>query len=96
MLPAVDLDEDFVNIKGVAVSAMLSFQSSSVQSAEFDAPKTDSFAADSDAALGEQVFDIPVTEIEAIVEPDSIGNDVRGESVSLIRVRPPILAIWSD
>ena len=38
MLLAVDLYEDFIDVEGIAVTAMLPFQSSSVYSAEFDTP----------------------------------------------------------
>ena len=41
-------------------------------------PEADRFPGDSDVTLGEQIFDIPVAEIEAIVEPDGVGNDVGG------------------
>ena len=36
------------------------------------------------ASLGEQVFYIAMTEVEAIVEPDGIGNDIGWESVALV------------
>ena len=36
-----------------------------------------------------------MTEIEAIVEPDGVGNDIGWESVTLIRIHPAILAIWA-
>ena len=78
MPPAVYLDEDFVDVKDIAVASMLSFQAASVDGAEFDAPQTDSFTADGDASLGKQIFDITVAEIEAIVEPDSVRNDIGG------------------
>ena len=29
-----------------------------------------------DAVFGEKVFDISVTEIESVVEPDGLGNDI--------------------
>lgn len=56
-------------------------------------PKTDRFTADYDASLREQVFNITMAEIEAIVEPDGVGNDVGWESVTPINVHAPILAV---
>jgi hypothetical protein len=41
MLLAVDFLEDFINEEGIAVAPMLLLQSSSIQSAEFDAPEAD-------------------------------------------------------
>jgi hypothetical protein len=62
---------------------VLSFQSSGVYSSEFDAPEADRFAANCDASLGQQIFDITVAEVESIVKPDGIGNDVVWESVMM-------------
>jgi len=54
---------------------------------------TDRFAADGDAAFREEVLDIAVTEVESIVEPDGVGNDVSWKSVSLVDTHEPILPI---
>ena len=64
-----------------------------MDSSEFDTPEADRLPADRDAALGEQIFDISVAEIEAIVEPDGIADDIGGEPVSFIGIHAPILAI---
>ena len=93
MLLAIDLDEDFIDVEGVAKASVLSLQSPSVNSSEFDTPKSDSFSTDGDTALGEKVFDAAVTEIETIIEPDCVGNDVRRASVALVCVHPSILSV---
>ena len=51
MPPAVYLDEDFVDVKDIAVAPMLLFQAASIDCSEFDAPHTDGFTADGDASL---------------------------------------------
>jgi len=56
-------------------------------------PEADRFAADSDASLSQKVFNITVTEIEAIVEQDSVTDDVGWESVALISIHGAILSI---
>jgi hypothetical protein len=58
-----------------------------------DTPTANRFAADSDASLGEQVFDISVAEIESIVEPDSVADDVRRESVAFVCIHCLIVPI---
>ena len=78
MPPAVYLDEDFVDVKDIAVASMLSFQPACVDGAEFDAPKAYSFAADRDPSFSQQVFDVAVTQIEVIVEQNSVRNDIGG------------------
>ena len=96
MLLAVDLDEDFIDIERIAIAAVLSLQSSGMERAELDASEADRFAADSNASFGEKIFNVAVAEVEAIVEPDSIGNSIRRESVPFIGVHAPILAICWD
>ncbi len=61
MLFAIDLvvrhpGEDFIDEKGIAVASVFSLQSSSVYSSEFDTPKSNCFAADSDASLCQKIF----------------------------------------
>ena len=94
MLLAVDFDENLIDVEGVAISTVLALQPSRVDGAELDAPEADRFPSDDDPALSQKIFDIPVAQVEAIVEPDSIGNDIRRESVAFIGVHTPILAIW--
>ena len=52
MLLTVDFDEDFIDVESVTVSSVFSFQSTSINSAKFDTPKTDCFTADSDSSFG--------------------------------------------
>jgi hypothetical protein len=65
---------------------MFSLESTSIYSTEFDTPQANRFATDSDASLGEQIFDITMAEIEAAVQLDCIVDDVRRESVTLISI----------
>jgi hypothetical protein len=57
VLLAVDFHKDFVNVEGITVSAMLSFNSSGVYISEFDTPEANRFSRHSDAPLGQQIFD---------------------------------------
>ena len=36
--------------------------------------------------LSQEIFDIPMAQVQVIVEPDSIGNDLRSGSVSLVGI----------
>ena len=85
--------EDFIDIKGVAIVAMLSFQATGINGTEFDAPEANCFAGDSDASFGEKIFDIPMAEVESVVQPDGVGNDIRRESVAFINSHGPSLPI---
>jgi len=52
--------EDFIDVKGVAIVAMLSFQATGINGTEFDAPEANCFAGDRDAAFGEKLFNTPM------------------------------------
>ena len=51
MLLTIDLDEDFVNVEGVAVASVLSLQAAGINGTKFDTPKADRFAADSNTSF---------------------------------------------
>ena len=93
MLFAVDFHKDFVNEERITVTAMPPLQSFRVESTEFDAPQSDGFVADSYTAFSQKVFDITVAEIESVIEPDGVGDDIGWESVTLVCVHPAILPI---
>jgi hypothetical protein len=73
----VDLHKDFVDVECVAIASMLSLQSACIYSTELIAPQADLFAANGDASFGKQVFNISVAEIELLVEPNGVADNVR-------------------
>ncbi len=79
--------------KASAITAVLSFQSPGVCGPKIDTPEANGFAADGDASFGKQIFDVAVTQIESVVQPDSIGNDICWESVAFVCVHLLILPI---
>jgi hypothetical protein len=72
---------------------MFPFQSAGVFGSELDAPESDGLVTDCDAALSEEIFDISMAQVEPIVEPDGVGDDIRRESVALVSIHGPILSI---
>ena len=46
-----------------------------------------------DTALSQQVFNIAMAEVESIVEPDRVTDDVLWETVALVSIHEPILPI---
>ena len=87
------LHEYFVDVESVTGSSVSLLQSTCVLGSELDAPETDRFPRDYDPAFSQKIFDIPAAQVEAIVEPDSIGNDIRRESVAFVGIHRPILSI---
>ena len=84
--------EDFIEIECVTKATMLSLQSAGIKCSEFDAPEADRFSADSDASFSQKIFEIAVTQIEPVVEPDGVADDIGWESVSFISAHSPILS----
>ena len=85
--------EHFIDVEGIAIASVLSFRAAGIYGTKFDAPETDRFSGDHDAPLIQEIFNIAVTEIESVVEPDSVGYDVGRKSVAFIGIHEPILPI---
>lgn len=85
--------EDFIDVEGIAITSVLAFQSASINGSKLDAPETDRLTRYSDTTFGEKVFDISMAEIEAIVKPHSMADDIGRESVSFICIHGPIVTI---
>jgi hypothetical protein len=77
VLLALDLHEDFIDVECIAVSSVLSLQSSGGYRTKLDEPQADCLSADGNTSLCQEALDIAMTEVESIVKPDSVGNDVR-------------------
>jgi hypothetical protein len=61
-----------------------------------DTPEANCFSGYSDASLGEEILDITVAQVEFIVQPDCVGNDIWGKSVTFVCIHTPILSIWAS
>jgi len=59
--------------------------------APFDTPESDGFITDCDASLGQEIFNITIAEIEAVVQPDCIADDFGGESMTLVCIHRQII-----
>ena len=96
MLLTADFHKNFIDVEGIAVASVLPLQSPSVNSSELDAPQPDRLPGDENTPFSEQIFDISVAQVESVVEPDGIADDVRWESVALVGVHGLILVQISD
>ena len=85
LLP-VDLDEDFVKEERISKSMMMAFQPSDVFRAKFVALKSDCLNADDNAALRQQVFAIPMTEVDAAAEPNGMLTDFGRKPMALVLI----------
>ena len=64
--------------------------------AKLDAPESDRFITDDDPALSQEIFDIPMTQVEAIGAPDCVADDIWWESVTFVCIHRPILTILAS
>ena len=56
-----------------------------LHSGEFQALSPRGFIGQRDAAFGHELFDIPIAQAEAGVEPDATTDDLRRETMALVR-----------
>ena len=92
MLLAVDLHEDFIDIEGITIAAMISLQATSIDSTELYSPQSDRFSSHDDASLGQEIFNVAMAQIEAVVEPDGVGDYIGRESMSFVGVHRQIIS----
>jgi hypothetical protein len=76
-------NEDFVHGEGVAVAPVLAPQSLRVLQSELIAPEASRFVSDDDSSPGRRSFDIPMGQIEPIMEPGVELDDLGRKSVTL-------------
>ena len=84
MLLSLNLNEDLIDEESIPVSLVPPSKSFGVFGSKLDAPQSNRFAADRDSAFGHKIFDITNTQIEAVIKPDCVLNDLRRETVAFI------------
>ena len=83
-ISALDRYEDFIQIPGVAQPASSAPQRPGVVEPERLTPVADGFVRDGDAALSQQIFHITETQAEAVVEPNSMADDLAGKAETVV------------
>ena len=89
MLLTNDLHEYFIYVESVTIALVIAAKSLDEFGAELRAPKPDSLIAHRNTTPGQQIFDISMTQIESVVEPNSVANYGRRESMALVRCSSP-------
>jgi hypothetical protein len=84
LLSPLDVDEQFVQVPGVAQPSTLASKPTSVIRTEGVTPLPDGLVGDGDAPLGEEIFSIPEAQTETVVEPDGVTDDHRRKSVAVV------------
>ncbi len=84
LLPAVDSDEEFVQIPGITEASLFLLKTSGIVGSEFPAPLSDGFVRNNDSAFGQKIFNITEAQTEAMIDPYGIADDFRRETVSVV------------
>lgn len=72
---------------GVTVAAVLAPQSMRVMGPELVAPEAGRLVGDEDPSPSQEVLDVSMADIEAVIEPNGVLDDLRRKSV------PPVEAL---
>ncbi|BDP44330.1 hypothetical protein DAETH_42990 (plasmid) [Deinococcus aetherius] len=83
MLDPSNRHADLVEMPPGTPSGLLVTQFLSEQGSKFDVPLAQGLVADLDAALEEQLLDIPLAKGEAVVQPQGVADDAQGETVAV-------------
>lgn len=83
-LPSVDLQEQLIYVPDVSQSASLLADCPRVSWPEFQTPEANYFVGDDDPSFRQQILDTSEAECESVVEPDSMTDDLGGETVTPI------------
>jgi hypothetical protein len=75
----------FIKMPDIAHSALAFLQSSGILRPKSVAPLTNRFIRNFDSPLSQEIFDIPKTETESMVQPNSMTDDFRRESMSVVQ-----------
>jgi hypothetical protein len=81
----VDFQEHLIKMPFVANLWSTASQLVSRVLAEFLTPVTDCLIGEYNPTLGQQLFDIAITEGEALVEPHRVTDDLGRKAVTLVR-----------
>ncbi|HMB92989.1 MAG TPA: hypothetical protein VKP65_19215 [Rhodothermales bacterium] len=76
VLLAVDLHKNFISVESVSVALVPSLQPFGTFRSELDTPEADGFIADIDASFSRQILDIPEAEFAAVIQPNSMADDI--------------------
>jgi hypothetical protein len=87
LAPPANRHEHFVHEPGTPESASAPLRPPRIVGTELLAPQPNGFIGDDDAALTEQILDIPVAEAVAVVQPHGVADDVWWNSMPRVAAR---------
>ena len=76
MLLTPDLDEPLIDVERIAATPVLSPQPPGKYRPKLDTPEPHRLVADRNTPFGQQLFDIPMAQVESMIQPDRVADDV--------------------
>ena len=84
VLFALNFHEYFIYIERITIALVISAKSFGEFRAELRTPKPNGLIAHLNTTLGQQILNISMTQIESVVEPNSVANYRGRESMALV------------
>ena len=84
MLLTRELDEHLIDVERIAETLVFSPQSPGKYRPKLDTPEPNRLVADRNTPFGQQVFDIPMAQVESMIQPHRVADDVGRKTVALI------------
>ena len=96
VLLTVDLYENFIHEESIAITPVFTLQSAGINGTELDAPQAYRLAGDGHASFCQEVLDITMAKVKAVIQPNRLAEDDRRESVAFVGIHRPILSSWAS
>ena len=84
LLATVERDEELVEMPRVTLLTAPAPKRAGIARTERQTPLADRLVGDRDAALGEEVLNIPKAESESVIKPNGVADDLRRKPVAVI------------
>jgi hypothetical protein len=84
---AVDGQKHFVEVPRVARPRAVTTELIGLRWPTLPAPRADGFIGDQHATDKEELFDVPVAEAEAVVQPDAVTDNFGGKTMMFVALR---------
>ncbi len=84
-LLAANLHEDFINEKCIAETLVTTLQSRRIPGSKLFTPQANRLIAHLNTSFSQQIFDISMTEIKSMIQPNRILNNFRWKAMAFVR-----------
>ena len=93
LLTPLNIDEQFVQVPGVAHRSLAAPERARVRRPERATPLPNRLVGHDDAPLGEEIFRIAEAQTEPVVEPDGVTDDLGRKSIAVIAGRLAVIGL---